>query len=90
MLADPDDDFRDVAKSTAIQKAVRLMQAIAAANWTLRHRALSGGGFRHAEHDPSGPYLEDTLTFIFETQLPIRPTRFALETETSSEAREVS
>jgi DNA-binding IclR family transcriptional regulator len=32
MLADPDDDFRDVAKSTAIQKAVRLMQAIAAAN----------------------------------------------------------
>jgi len=27
-------------------------------------------------------YLEDTLTFIFETQLPIRPTRFALESDT--------
>jgi len=26
-------------------------------------------------------YLEDTLTFIFETQLPIRPTKFALETD---------
>jgi homogentisate 1,2-dioxygenase len=26
-------------------------------------------------------YLEDTLTIIFETQLVIRPTRFALESE---------
>ena len=27
-------------------------------------------------------YLEDTLTIIFETQLVIKPTRFALESET--------
>jgi uncharacterized protein YyaL (SSP411 family) len=39
-----------------------LEQAIAAANWTIEHRALVGGGFRHAEQDPGGPYLEDTLT----------------------------
>jgi len=39
-----------------------LDQAMVAANWTLRHRALPGGGFRHAEQDPSGPYLEDSLT----------------------------
>jgi len=37
-------------------------QAIAAANWTVKHRALAGGGFRHAEQDPGGPYLEDSLT----------------------------
>ena len=34
---------------------------------------------RTAELKPQ--YLEDTLVFLFETQLPIRPTRFALETE---------
>jgi uncharacterized protein YyaL (SSP411 family) len=38
-----------------------LDQAITAANWALRNRALPGGGFRHAEQDRSGPYLEDTL-----------------------------
>jgi uncharacterized protein YyaL (SSP411 family) len=39
-----------------------LDQAIAAASWALRQRALPGGGFRHGEQDRSGPYLEDTLT----------------------------
>ena len=34
---------------------------------------------RTAELKPQ--YLEDTLVFLFETRLPIRPTRFALETE---------
>ena len=27
----------------------------------LERRALPGGGFRHDEHDPAGPYLADTL-----------------------------
>ena len=51
------------------------------------HNCMSGHGpdaeayerGRNAELKPQ--YLEDTLTFIFETQLPIRPTRFALETD---------
>ncbi|HTQ30222.1 MAG TPA: DUF255 domain-containing protein [Opitutaceae bacterium] len=32
-----------------------------AAQWVLAHRALPGGGFRHDETDPAGPYLGDTL-----------------------------
>jgi uncharacterized protein YyaL (SSP411 family) len=35
--------------------------AEAAAQWVLAHRALPGGGFRHDERDPAGPYLGDTL-----------------------------
>jgi homogentisate 1,2-dioxygenase len=52
------------------------------------HNCMSGhgpdaGAFeRGREMELKPVYLEDTLTFIFETQLPIRPTRFALETET--------
>ena len=38
-----------------------LDQAIAAANWALANRALSGGGFRHDASDAAGPYLGDTL-----------------------------
>ncbi|MEO8158639.1 MAG: DUF255 domain-containing protein [Betaproteobacteria bacterium] len=38
-----------------------LARAVAAARWTLAHRALPGGGFRHGEVDAAGPYLEDTL-----------------------------
>jgi homogentisate 1,2-dioxygenase len=34
---------------------------------------------RDAELKPT--YLENTLVFLFETQLPVRPTKFALETE---------
>jgi homogentisate 1,2-dioxygenase len=29
----------------------------------------------------SADFLENTMVFLFETQLPIRPTKFALETE---------
>jgi len=51
------------------------------------HNCMSGHGpdaeayerGRNAELKPQ--YLDDTMVFLFETQLPIRPTRFALETE---------
>jgi homogentisate 1,2-dioxygenase len=51
------------------------------------HNCMSGHGpdaiafERGREMDLKPTYLEDTLTFIYETQLPIRPTKFALETE---------
>ncbi len=39
-----------------------LAQATRAAEWVLAHRAIDGGGgFRHDECDPAGPYLGDTL-----------------------------
>jgi uncharacterized protein YyaL (SSP411 family) len=38
-----------------------LAQAVTAAEWTLTHRALGEGGFRHGTDDPHGPYLADTL-----------------------------
>lgn len=38
-----------------------LDDAIRAANWVIDHRAITGGGFRHDEMDPGGPYLGDTL-----------------------------
>jgi uncharacterized protein YyaL (SSP411 family) len=38
-----------------------LSLAIAAADWALRERQLSGGGFNHSGHDAAGPYLADTL-----------------------------
>ncbi len=34
--------------------------AVAAARFILERRALPGGGFRHDEKDPGGPYLGDT------------------------------
>jgi homogentisate 1,2-dioxygenase len=52
------------------------------------HNCMSGhgpdaGAFERGRTMELKPvYLEDTLTFIFETQLPIRPTKFALETDT--------
>src|SRR5687768_15039179 len=51
------------------------------------HNCMSGhgpdaGAFERGRNMELKPtYLEDTLTFIFETQLPIRPTKFALETD---------
>ncbi|HET6545996.1 MAG TPA: DUF255 domain-containing protein [Rhodanobacteraceae bacterium] len=36
-------------------------EARTAARWILAHRAIDGGGFRHGEEDPAGPYLGDTL-----------------------------
>jgi len=38
-----------------------LADAVIAAEWTLHHRALPGGGFRHDENDKAGPYLADSL-----------------------------
>lgn len=38
-----------------------LALAVAAADWALRARSLPGGGFRHAERDPGGPYLADNI-----------------------------
>lgn len=32
-----------------------------AADWIVKNRSLPGGGFRHDERDPAGPYLGDTL-----------------------------
>ncbi|MCS6884390.1 MAG: DUF255 domain-containing protein [Acidobacteriota bacterium] len=38
-----------------------LDSAIRAAEWIINNRAIEGGGFRHGEVDPAGPYLGDTL-----------------------------
>ncbi len=38
-----------------------LRQALAAAEWSVRNRSLSSGGFRHDENDAGGPYLEDSV-----------------------------
>jgi uncharacterized protein YyaL (SSP411 family) len=38
-----------------------LAEARRAAEWTMKNRALPGGGFRHDEKDAAGPYLADTL-----------------------------
>jgi uncharacterized protein YyaL (SSP411 family) len=35
--------------------------AVGGARWALANRALSGGGFRHAEQDKGGPYLADNV-----------------------------
>ena len=41
--------------------ASALAEAQRAARWIVLHRALPGGGFRHDDADPAGPYLGDTL-----------------------------
>ena len=41
--------------ATAIDDAKR------AADWIIVNRSIDGGGFRHDEKDPAGPYLGDTL-----------------------------
>jgi hypothetical protein len=41
--------------------ASALAQAQRAASWIAARRSLPGGGFRHDESDPAGPYLGDTL-----------------------------
>jgi uncharacterized protein YyaL (SSP411 family) len=38
-----------------------LALAIAGADWALRERSLTGGGFRHTAHDATGPYLADSV-----------------------------
>ncbi|MEM7280789.1 MAG: DUF255 domain-containing protein [Pseudomonadota bacterium] len=39
-----------------------LNEALAAANWIIKHRSLDGGGFAHGENDQAGPYLGDSLS----------------------------
>ena len=41
--------------------AQALSVAKRAAQWVAQHRALPSGGFRHDEHDATGPYLADNL-----------------------------
>ena len=38
-----------------------LQDAVAAADWIIKHRSLPAGGFSHDEKDGAGPYLGDTL-----------------------------
>jgi uncharacterized protein YyaL (SSP411 family) len=38
-----------------------LLSAEGAAKWVTANRSLQGGGFRHGDRDPAGPYLGDTL-----------------------------
>jgi uncharacterized protein len=38
-----------------------LNEAVRAADWIVKNRALDGGGFRHDAKDAAGPYLSDTL-----------------------------
>jgi uncharacterized protein len=38
-----------------------LQDAVAAADWIIKHRSLPAGGFSHDENDSAGPYLGDTL-----------------------------
>ena len=38
-----------------------LAEAVAAADWIVAQRALSGGGFWHDAADPAGPYLGDSV-----------------------------
>jgi uncharacterized protein YyaL (SSP411 family) len=47
--------------SEASGDAACLADAERAAHWAIDHRSLEGGGFRHDEKDPAGPYLGDTL-----------------------------
>lgn len=51
-----------------------LDEAIRSAEWIIRNRSLNGGGFRHGEKDPAGPYLGDNVSMagIFE---PVRCNR---------------
>ena len=39
-----------------------LDQAIGSAQWVIDHRAIAGGGFRHGDADPAGPYLGDNVS----------------------------
>jgi uncharacterized protein YyaL (SSP411 family) len=41
--------------------ASALTEAQHATRWISGHRSISGGGFRHDDIDPAGPYLGDTL-----------------------------
>ncbi|MFO1162093.1 MAG: DUF255 domain-containing protein [Reyranellaceae bacterium] len=45
--------------ATGEKRALTL--ALAAADWALRERSLSGGGFRHGERDAGGPFLADSI-----------------------------
>lgn len=38
-----------------------LSRVVEALKWVSSNRRLAGGGFRHAEQDPAGPYLDDNL-----------------------------
>lgn len=41
---------------------VYLADAVKSAEWIIKNRSFSGGGFRHDNKDESGPYLGDTVS----------------------------
>lgn len=45
----------------ASQDEQYLEQAIKAANWIIKNRSITGGGFSHGENDVAGPFLNDNL-----------------------------
>ncbi len=50
-----------VAYYNATGRDDALKKALDAARWTLKHRGLKGGGFKHGARDRGGPYLGDNL-----------------------------
>jgi uncharacterized protein YyaL (SSP411 family) len=51
-----------IAVYAASGDGIFLERAREAMTWIAAHRSLPGGGFRHDEIDPAGPYLGDTLS----------------------------
>jgi uncharacterized protein YyaL (SSP411 family) len=54
-----------MAWQLSIQQRVKnqyLEQAKRAAQWIIDNRSITGGGFKHDETDPAGPYLGDTMS----------------------------
>jgi uncharacterized protein YyaL (SSP411 family) len=45
----------------AVEDPTAIADAAQAADWVIAHRSIPGGGFRHDEKDPAGPYLGDTV-----------------------------
>ncbi len=39
-----------------------LQNAITAANWIIKNRSVSGGGFSHGANDKAGPFIADTIS----------------------------
>jgi uncharacterized protein YyaL (SSP411 family) len=55
MIAALCDDYAATGDTSALHQAQR------AVRWIMLNRSLPGGGYRHSQHDPAGPYLGDTL-----------------------------
>jgi uncharacterized protein len=53
-----------VAFYDATGDATALADALKATQWVLDNRGLPGGGFRHGDNDPTGPYLGDNVAML--------------------------